>query len=188
MANKKGQLPAIPKSGAVSEEMVFDESIYSRVREILEAARSRVHNALSREMITAYWSIGKEIFEQTGDRAEYGAFVVDNTSHRLTRDFGSGFSRRNVFYMRKVYEAFPNSANAFALLSWSHLRVLAGIERPDIRELYIKECVEEKWSVKQLERQVQSLKGQRLHHKRGIRRAAGGATFYDTGGGSGFAR
>ncbi|MDR3263283.1 MAG: DUF1016 N-terminal domain-containing protein [Clostridiales bacterium] len=117
MAKKKEQPPSVAKAKNIAESTVFDESIYTHVREILEAARKRAYAALSREMVMAYWNVGKKISETTNGRAEYGAFVVKNISERLTRDYGSGFSKRNVFYMRQIYEAFPNSADAFAQLS-----------------------------------------------------------------------
>ena len=145
-----------------TDTMVFEESVYSEVRRILEAARNRVYSALSSEMVKAYWSIGKMISQLTNSRAEYGAFIISNLSKRLTQDFGKGFSERNVLYMRQVYEAFPNSANACAELSWSHLRILSQVEREDVRALYIQECKDGNWSVRQLDRQVHSFYAQRL--------------------------
>jgi len=163
MANKKENTPInINPQAEIVESALFDEGIYKNIREILEAARNRAYAALSREMVMAYWSIGKQVFEITGGRAEYGELVIHKLSQRLTKDYGNGFSERNIKYMRQVYEAFPNSADACAELSWSHLRVLSQIERADIRELYVKECIEGRWSVRQLERQVHSFYVQRL--------------------------
>jgi len=162
MAKRSEKLPESAAGKELIAGSAFDESIYARVREILEAARNRAQSALSREMVSAYWNIGKEVSDIINGRAEYGASVVKSLSQKLTKDYGKGFSERNILYMKQVYEAFPNSAHACAELSWSHLRILTQVERADVRELYVKECVEGNWSVRQLERQVHSFYVQRL--------------------------
>ena len=110
-----------------SDITIFDENVYVEVRKILNAARNRAYATLSGEMVKAYWNIGKKIYEITNSRAEYGASVIVNLSKRLTQDFGKGFSERNLKYMRQVYEAFSDSADACAELSWSHLRILSQV-------------------------------------------------------------
>lgn len=58
-------------------------------------------------MVEAYWSIGKEITETVGDRAEYGRRLIAYLSRSLTAEYGKGFSEANLRNMRQFYRAFP---------------------------------------------------------------------------------
>lgn len=91
------------------EETKTVESIYSRVREILEAARSSAYRAVNFAMVQAYWHIGREIVEeeQKGkSKAGYGEYLLKGLSIRLTKDFGKGFTETNLRYMRLFYLSF----------------------------------------------------------------------------------
>ena len=84
------------------------ESIYSRVREILETARTSAYRAVNFAMVQAYWHIGRVIVEeeQRGKAmAGYGDFLLKDLSQRLTRDFGKGFDP-SIFAI-SVYFIFP---------------------------------------------------------------------------------
>lgn len=61
-------------------------------------------------MITAYWEVGRLVVEeeqQGKDRAEYGKALIAELSTQLTKDFGKGFTVRNLRNMRAFYLAFP---------------------------------------------------------------------------------
>ncbi|MCF8331640.1 MAG: DUF1016 N-terminal domain-containing protein [Bacteroidales bacterium] len=58
-----------------------------------------------------YWEIGRVIFEeeqQGEDRAEYGSFLIQTISEELQPQFGSGFSRRQLYWYVQFYKRFPN--------------------------------------------------------------------------------
>lgn len=76
-------------------------------------AQQQVYTVVNAAMVTAYWKIGKSIFEACGetDRAAYGKQVLQYISERMTAEFGKGFTIRNSQMMRKFYLTFPN-ANA----------------------------------------------------------------------------
>ena len=77
-------------------------------------------------------------------------------------EFGKGFTERNLRAMRQFYTAFPIRHTLCAELSWSHYRLLMKIEDGSRREFYARECVEAVWSVRQLERQINSFYYERL--------------------------
>jgi predicted nuclease of restriction endonuclease-like (RecB) superfamily len=64
--------------------------------------------------------------------------------------------------MRQFYKTFTNRATLWHELSWSHYRLLMKIEDESHREFYTRECVEAAWSVRQLERQINSFFYERL--------------------------
>jgi len=60
-------------------------------------------------------------FEQgANEKSEYGSSVLNRLSADLTLEYGKGFGRSNLFYMRKLYLAFENSGTLSYKLMWSH--------------------------------------------------------------------
>lgn len=115
-------------------------------------------------MLNLYWNIGKVIMEiQQGDeRAAYGDAVLDKLSQKLTNEFGKGFSSRNLRTMRKFYIMYPIWKTVSAKLSWSHYLELIKIDEEPKRNFYLNECINSRWSVRELERQIGSLLYERL--------------------------
>ncbi|MBM4135691.1 MAG: DUF1016 domain-containing protein [Nitrospira sp.] len=141
------------------------ESIYRRVREILETARSSAYRAVNFAMVQAYWHIGRVIVEeeQRGKaKAEYGEYLLKNLSQRLTKDFGKGFDYSNVKNMRQFYMAFPIGDALRSQLNWTHYRLLMRVEKESVRNFYIEECIAGNWSTRQLERQINSFYYERI--------------------------
>ena len=108
-------------------------------------------------MVEAYWNIGKQIvkYEQNGNsRAKYGKYIIKELSIRLTKDFGKGYSSRNLRNMRQFYLTFPIWQTLSAKLSWSHYQLIMRVENKKAREYYINEAAKSNWSVRALERQI----------------------------------
>ena len=139
-----------------------EAKIYEGVLEILVQARSRAFTAINFAMVEAYWEIGKQIEDAVGERAEYGKGLLKFLSKRLTSKLGKGFTERNLRAMRQFYVSFPIRHTLCAELSWSHYRLLMKINDTSRREFYARECSESAWSVRQLERQVDSFFYERL--------------------------
>jgi len=142
----------------------LDRSIYDPIKEILTSAREKAYKAVNFAMVEAYWNVGKLIVEaQDGnERAEYGDYLLKNLSKELTKEFGKGFTVTNLSYMRQFYLAFSIRHTLCDELSWSHYRLLSRIDDENIRQFYVDECVEGNWSVRQLERQINTFYYQRI--------------------------
>lgn len=137
-------------------------NVYKNIRETVLTAKNKVYSAVNFAMVEAYWSIGKQIADVQGERAEYGKQLLKYLSEQLTKEFGAGFNERNLRNMRQFYLTFPIRNTLCAELSWSHYRLLMRIEDQGQREFYLKECAECGWSVRQLERQINSFFYERL--------------------------
>ena len=133
-----------------------DEAVYQSVRAALETARTKAAAAINDAMVSAYWEIGRQIVEAQGDRAEYGQHLMEYLSERLTAEFGKGFTERNLRAMRQLYLAYPIRHTLCAELSWSHYRLIIRIDDPVRRDFYVRSAVEERWTVRQLDRQIHS--------------------------------
>ncbi|WP_080799384.1 PDDEXK nuclease domain-containing protein [Arabiibacter massiliensis] len=139
-----------------------DEAVYQSVRATLEFARTKAAAAVNDAMVSAYWEIGRQIAEAQGDRAEYGKHLMEYLSERLTTEFGKGFTERNLRAMRQLYLAYPIRHTLCAELSWSHYRLIIRIEYPIRRDFCVRSAIEERWTVRQLDRQIHSFYYERL--------------------------
>ena len=138
--------------------------IFDNIKELVISSRNKVYSVVNTEMLNLYWNIGKVIMDiQQGDeRANYGDYVLEKLSEKLTTEFGKGFSKRNLERMRKFYIYFPIATTLSSQLSWSHYLELLKIEEEPKRKFYMHECINSRWSVRELQRQRDSLLYERL--------------------------
>jgi len=138
---------------------------YETIRKILNDARNRAYRSVNFAMVQAYWDIGRVIVEeeQKGkDRAEYGKHLIISFSRKLTKEFGKGFTITNLKYMRQFYITYQKSHALRDQLSWTHYRLLLKVEREEARNFYMHETVNNNWSTRELERQINSLLFERI--------------------------
>jgi len=138
------------------------------IRQILQDARQKTYTAINFAMVEAYWNIGRRIVEEEQHgkgRADYGARLIKELAQKLTSEFGSGFSLANLKNFRQFYLTFPDFEKSYTLrsqLTWSHYRLIMRVSNPKAREYYISEAASQNWSVRALERQINSLYHERL--------------------------
>lgn len=91
--------------------------------------------------------------------------IIDELSARLIVEFGKGFNRTNLFNMVRFAEVFPDAKIVHSLsgqLTWTHLRILIYLEKPLQREFYAAMCADQRWSVRELQRQIQGMLYERI--------------------------
>lgn len=139
-------------------------SIFEEIKGLVLDSRRRVYSTVNTEMLNLYWNIGKIIMEiQNGEnRASYGDNILEKLSQKLTKEFGKGFSARNLRTMRKFYNSYPIWKTVSSKLSWSHYLELLKIEDNYKRDFYLHESINSGWSVRELQRQRNSLLYERL--------------------------
>ena len=147
----------------VGGDVPANQETYDAVREYIVAAQKKVNAAVNSAMVTAYWNIGKQIYDACGEneRAEYGKNLLQFLSEKLTAEFGKGFNIRNLQMMRKFYLTFQNASALRSQLSWTHYRSLIRVKDETARQFYLEEAVKCGWSSRQLDRQINSLYYQR---------------------------
>ena len=136
--------------------MHSEQNFYNEIKSILDKAKNKVYRAVNFAMVEAYWLIGKRIVEQQGgaERAEYGSRLIKKLSERLTADYGKGFTVTNLKNMRLFYLTFQKGQTLSDQLSWSHYCALIKVENPNAREFYLQETLKANYSVRQLQRQI----------------------------------
>jgi len=141
-----------------------DKFVYE-IKLILEKARQRVYSSINREMVDAYWEIGKRIVEeeQQGEkRAGYGKEILKILSKELFTEFGKGFDERELRRIRQFYLTFPIRDTLRPELSWSHYRLLIRVTNEKARTYYMLEASNQYWSYRTLERNYSTLYYERL--------------------------
>ncbi len=159
------------------------ESILEDISNVIEAARRSAARSVNCIMTAAYWLIGRRIveFEQKGKRrAEYGEELIEQLAGDLSARYGRGFSVRNVWQMKAFYLAWPipqttsaesedreilqtvsaeSSLSSIACcfsLPWSAYVRLLSVKNENARRFYETEALRGGWSVRQLDRQINS--------------------------------
>ena len=134
----------------------------SDAKVIIESAQKTAFAAVNVALVNRNWLLGKRIAEEElkGEgRAEYGAEIIKNLAKNLTKTYGKGFTQRNLYNCEKFYEMYPEilqSLTAKSILSWTHYTVLMQVSDPVARQWYEKEALGEMWSVRTLQRNIDS--------------------------------
>jgi predicted nuclease of restriction endonuclease-like (RecB) superfamily len=132
------------------------------VRQMIEETRSMVATAVNAGLTMLYWNIGKRIREEIlrGKRAEYGQEIVASLGRELVDEYGNGFTMKNLRRMIQFAEVFPDEEIVAALrrqLSWTHFLALIPLKDPLQREFYADMCRIERWSVRTLRKNIDSM-------------------------------
>ena len=151
------------KDGIVSA--VSTESLIQDLRQIIETARANAVRSVDFCRVQMYWHLGQRIFEeeqQGKDRADYGTYLTRNIAKSLEPEYGSGFGVRQLEQARQFYRTYPNANTLRSQLNWSQYRRLIQIEDADKREYYELESVNNAWTARETERQINSMLYERL--------------------------
>jgi predicted nuclease of restriction endonuclease-like (RecB) superfamily len=137
------------------------EESFVEVVGLIQQARQRAFQAVNTEIIDLYWQVGETISRKL-ETATWGEGVVDQLARYIARKHPDikGFTRRSLFRMRQFYETYRREEKVAPLLrqlSWTHnLLILSRSKRPEEREFYLRLATNEKWSSRELERQLNS--------------------------------
>jgi len=135
------------------------EQFISDIRTIILSARESAIRSVDTVRVQMYWKLGERIFieEQKGqDRAEYGAYLLQNVALEIEKEFGSGFSVRQLERARQFYRTYPIASAVRTQLNWYQYRLLIQIDDKDKREYYELESANNNWTGRELERQINS--------------------------------
>lgn len=159
MVTRKTTRSAPSKAPVPARSNDMDASFDAIVR-MIDAARQRAYQAVNTALIDLYWQIGEQISRKIA-AAEWGHGVVDQLAAHIARAQPGvrGFTRPNLFRMRQFYEAYAGAGQIVSALlrqiPWTHhLFILGQGHSAEEREFYLRLVAEEKWSSRQLQRQL----------------------------------
>lgn len=149
----------------IKEEKSLPVNFVREIKDIILSSRTNAVRSVDFCRVQMYWQMGKRIFqeEQEGkERADYGSYLIRNLAKEIQPEFGSGFAYRQLYYCVLFYQKYPIVHTLCAQLNWSQYKLLISIEDDDKREYYLHESVNNCWTFRELERQVNSSLYERL--------------------------
>ena len=147
----------------VENNNIFDD-YYEKINQMIINSKTNIIRNINHEMVELYYNIGQAINELID---EYNLEksqneIIKSFSNKLTKEFGQGFSVPSLKKMKKFYQVFNGGSTLWNQLSWSHNRLIMNIDDDKRRNFYLEECIKSNWSVRQLERQINSFYYERL--------------------------
>ncbi|MBE9469242.1 MAG: DUF1016 family protein [Bacteroidetes bacterium] len=143
----------------------YSKSLIDSIKTIVLESRKKIVRTVNYQLIETYWNIGREIVDNErskGIDSKSARQQILQLSKELTQELGKGFSRSNLFNMRKLYLTYTNVQTLSGQLSWSHICELLTIEDENKRAFYEKESSNSNWSFRELKRQINSSLYERL--------------------------
>lgn len=134
---------------------------FERVAQIIETSRTNAYRKVNEELILMYQHVGKFLSKKAKE-ASYGDSYIDSLADFIQERFPGikGFTRRGLYRMKQFYELYAGNEKVSTLLtqlSWSnHLLIMSGCKSEEEREFYIRLTIKERYTHRQLERQMDS--------------------------------
>lgn len=140
------------------------EVYFNKINTLIINTKRKVIKNINYEMVDLYYKIGKTINELIEKYDLYASQneIIKSFSTKLTKEFGNGYSVSNLKLMKKFYLTYKTGYTVCNQLSWSHNRLIMNIENENKRRFYLEESIKANWSVRQLERQINSFYYERL--------------------------
>lgn len=137
------------------------EKQFSEISELIQKSKIKAFSVINRELIELYWSIGEYISNRI-ESSGWGKSIVKNLSDFLRENHADmkGFSAQNLWRMKQFYETYKDSEKLSALLreiSWTNnIMIMSKTKTVEEKEFYIRLAIKEKYSSRELERQIDS--------------------------------
>jgi predicted nuclease of restriction endonuclease-like (RecB) superfamily len=146
----------------MSDLITNNGNLFSEIKQLINESRQAVAQTVNSALTATYWHIGKKINEDilNNERAEYGKQILAILSRQLTEEFGSSFSAKYLRKMMQFNQVFPDFqivASLMRQLSWTHFVLLIYLKNDLERDFYTQICRIEKWSVRTLQKKIDSM-------------------------------
>lgn len=137
------------------------QSEFSDVLKQIQESRQKVFAHINTALIHLYWQIG-QIISQKVSSESWGKSVVSELAKYITQNAPEikGFSDKNLWRMKQFYETYQSDPKLSPLarqLPWTHNTIIfSRCKSAEEREYYLRMCIKEHYSSRELERQISS--------------------------------
>lgn len=134
---------------------------FSEVINMIETRRNNAYRKVNEELISLYWDFGKYISEKVND-SNWGDKIVDKLVEFMKREYPTmkGFTRPGIYRMKQFYETYKENEIVAPLvrqISWTNnVLILGATNTMEEKEFYIKMCIKNNYSKRELDRQIGS--------------------------------
>ena len=145
----------------VMGELTSYNEQFEKIVNIIESAKERAYRKVNEELILMYRDVGEYISKQS-EKTEYGDAFVQKLADSFAENYPDlkGFNRRGLYRMKQFYELYKDNEKVSTLLtqlSWSnHLKIMSACKSMEERIFYMNMCIKEKYSARELARQIDS--------------------------------
>ncbi|MCF0057811.1 YhcG family protein [Dyadobacter sp. CY356] len=141
--------------------MEIDKVHFENLSSLIKETKVKIARSVNAELVNLYWQIGEYLSKQIRDQGWGKSVVVQFANYlQMTEFSGPGFSDKNLWRMKQFYETYHDHPKLSALLreiTWTnHLLIFSKTRTIEEKEFYIRLCVKEKYSSRELERQLNS--------------------------------
>lgn len=134
---------------------------FNEIVNMIEIRRNNAYKKINEELISLYWDFGKYISEKVND-SNWGDKIVDKLVEFMKREYPTmrGFNRSGIYRMKQFYETYKDNKIVAPLvkqISWTHnVMILGATNSIEEKEFYIKMCIKNNYSKRELDRQMAS--------------------------------
>lgn len=134
---------------------------FSEIINMIETRRQNAYKKVNEELISLYWDFGKYISEKVND-SNWGDKIVDKLVEFMKREYPTmrGFTRAGIYRMKQFYETYKDNefvSTALRQISWSNnVKILSSTKSIEEKEFYIKMCIKNNYTARELDRQISS--------------------------------
>src|SRR5690554_6454859 len=138
------------------------EPLFAEIKQLINQSRNNVAIEVNAEMTMLYWKIGNRITTSVlqNERAAYGRQIVVSQARQLHKEYGSGWSEKQLRHCLRFAETFQDEQIVYTLcrqLTWSHIRMVMFMDDELKRDFYLEMCRMEKWSVRTFRERINSM-------------------------------
>lgn len=147
---------------------------FIEIIQLIKKAQASAISIVNTELVNLYWNIGAYISKQLAD-SNWGDKTVDELANYIQKEYPElkGFNRRGLYRMKQFYETYHSMSfvsspmtqikesdirkSILVKVSWTHhLVLISRTKSNEEREFYLQLCIRERYTVKELERQINS--------------------------------
>ena len=133
----------------------MENNIFEEIVKMIETRRNNAYRKINEELISLYWDFGKYISEKVND-ANWGDKIIDKLVDFMKREYLTmkGFTRAGIYRMKQFYETYANYEKVSPLvtqINWTNnLFILSGTKSIEEKEFYLRLCIQENYSKREL--------------------------------------
>ena len=134
---------------------------FNEILNLITTYKQKAYKEINKTLIELYFNIGKYLYEKVNN-AKWGKSVIENLALYLKEKEPNikGFTARNLWRMKQFYETYKNNKKLTPLvteISWTNnLIIMSSAKTDEEREFYLMMSIKEKYSKRELQRQIES--------------------------------
>lgn len=136
-----------------------EQKLMANLKYAIENTKSNIVYNVNVELLKLYMYIGEQIqkdIEEHKGKSDYKKHTISAISTMLTNEYGKGYSRRNLRAMLIFYNIYKKWESLTPTLSWNHYIELLSLKSDAERRFYEIECTKQRWSMRELRRQIKT--------------------------------